>query len=119
MKKIKRTILLFLFFVASTTISVAQIDTAFWFAAPWSTPDHTERQNIVVHISTFSAPSTTVYLRQPAAIAPNRYDTIMVIGPNQTFDYVFWRDKVAAGPPSTITPNVGFDSLWNLYLFKF
>jgi gliding motility-associated-like protein len=111
MKKIKRTILLFLFFVASTTISVAQIDTAFWFAAPWSTPDHTERQNIVVHISTFSAPSTTVYLRQPAAIAPNRYDTIMVIGPNQTFDYVFWRDKVAAGPPSTITPNVGFDSL--------
>jgi len=111
MKIKKRIILFFLFFVVKASVSVAQIDTVFWFAAPWSTPDHTERHNIVVHLSTFGVPSTTVHLRQPAATAPNRYDTVIVIGPNQTFDYVFWRDKIAAGPPSTLTPNVGFDSL--------
>lgn len=111
MKIKNKSFLLFLFFVIKTSISFAQIDTAFWFAAPWSTPDHTERHNIVVHISTFGVPSTTVHLRQPAAIAPNKYDTTFVIGPNQTFDYIFWRDKIAAGPPSTTTPNAAFDSL--------
>jgi len=111
MKLNNKVILLFLFFVVKSTMSIAQIDTTFWFAAPWSTPDHTERHNIVAHISTFGAPSTTVHLSQPAAIAPNKYDTVFVIGPNQTFDYIFWRDKLAAGPPSTVTPNVGFDSL--------
>lgn len=111
MSKFCNIFILFVVFTAKTTVSVAQIDTSFWFAAPWSTPDHTERHNIVVHISTFSTPATTVHLRQPAAIAPNKYDTTFVIGPNQTFDYIFWRDKLAAGPPSTLTPNAAFDSL--------
>jgi gliding motility-associated-like protein len=111
MNKIKKYSFLFLFSLLSITISYSQIDTAFWFAAPWSSPDHTERHNIVMHISTFSAPQTTVYLRQPAAIAPNKYDTFFVIGPNTNFDYIFWRDKIAAGPPSTLTPNAGYDSL--------
>ena len=111
MKIKSKLILIFLFFCIKATHSFAQIDTAFWFAAPWSTPDHTERHDIVVHLSTFGALSTTVHLRQPAATAPNRYDTVIVIGPNTTFDYTFWRDKLAAGPTSTLTPNVGFDSL--------
>lgn len=104
MKKIV-LIALYLFLGFKFSNISAQIDTSFWFAAPWVTPDHTERHNIVVHISTFSAPSTTVHLHQPAAIAPNKYDTIFVLGPNQTFDYIFWRDKLAS------FLNVGFDSL--------
>ena len=106
-----KIVLVFVFLTIKTNFSFAQIDTAFWFAAPWSTPDHTERHNIVVHLNTFSAPTTTVRLRQPAAIAPNKYDTTIIIPANSTFDYIFWRDKVAAGPPTTLTPNVGFDSL--------
>lgn len=111
MNKKTKVILLFLFFAVNVFNSVAQIDTSFWFAAPWSTPDHTERHNIVVHISTFASPTTTVHLRQPAASLPNRYDTTIVIPANSNFDYIFWRDKLAAGPPSTLTPNIGFDSL--------
>lgn len=111
MKKFFKIICLLSCLCIQPQIITAQIDTAFWFAAPWSTPDHTERHNIVVHLSTFGAPSTTIHLRQPAAIAPNKYDTIIVVGPNTTFDYIFWRDKLAAGPPSTLTPNVAFDSL--------
>lgn len=83
----------------------SQVDTAFWFAAPWVTPDHWWREDIKLHISTFSAPTTTVRVRQPAATAPNKYDTTIVIGPNTTFDYTFWRDKL------TNTTNIGFDSL--------
>ena len=83
----------------------AQIDTSFWFAAPWVTPDHTWRDDVKLHISTFSAITTTVRVRQPSAIAPNKYDTTIVIPAFTTFDYVFWRDKLASAT------NFGFDSL--------
>ncbi|MGE0567551.1 MAG: IgGFc-binding protein, partial [Bacteroidia bacterium] len=83
----------------------AQIDTSFWFAAPWVTPDHAFRDPVKMHIATFAAPSTTVRLRQPAAIAPNQYDTTIIIGPNSSFDYTFWRDALAT------TTNRAFDSL--------
>lgn len=94
-----------LFLILKVTVSYGQIDTAFWFAAPWVTPDHTERDNVVMHISTFAAPTTTVRLRQPAAIAPNRYDTTIVIAANSTFNYTFWRDKLVS------PTNFAFDSL--------
>jgi gliding motility-associated-like protein len=83
----------------------AQIDTSFWFAAPWVTPDHWWKDNVVLHISTFAAPSTTVRIRQPSAIAPNQYDTTVILGPNSNFNYTFWRDKLAS------STNFGFDSL--------
>ena len=88
MNKKNKVILLFLFFAISVFTSIAQIDTSFWFAAPWSSPDHTERHNIVVHISTFASPTTTVHLRQPAANLPNKYDTTIVIAANSNFDYI-------------------------------
>lgn len=94
-------VLLFL----NTITLFGQIDTAFWFAAPWVTPDHWWKDNVVLHISTFAAPTTTVRIRQPGAIAPNRYDTTVVIGPNSNFNYTFWRDKIAS------STNLGFDSL--------
>lgn len=83
----------------------AQIDTSFWFAAPFVNPDHIWRDDIKLHISTFSAPTTTVWVRQPSAVFPNRYDTAIIIPAYSTFDYVFWRDKLAS------PTNIGFDSL--------
>ncbi len=105
MKRRNKIALLVLFFFVKLTVSFAQIDTAFWFAVPWVTPDHTFRQDYVVHISTFNTPNTVVRLRQPSAIAPNKYDTTINIPANTNFDYLFWRDKMAS------VTNRGFDSL--------
>ncbi|MDO8998921.1 MAG: PKD domain-containing protein [Bacteroidota bacterium] len=105
--KSNRIAFLVLFFFIKLTMSFAQIDTAFWFAAPWVTPDHAARHPIIAHISTFSA-SATVRLRQPAAPATYAYDTTINILPNSTFNYTFWKGAVATGP----TPaNRGYDSL--------
>jgi gliding motility-associated-like protein len=101
---------LVLFFFIKLTISFAQIDTAFWFAAPWVTPDHAARNPIIAHISTFGTPAT-VRLRQPAAPASYRYDTTINIPANTTFNYNFWRYALAVGPPSAAPPVRGFDSL--------
>jgi len=105
-KQVKHTfiILAVLFSLTVSKVS-AQIDTAFWFAAPWVTPDHWWKDNVVLHISTFSAPTTTVRIRQPGAIAPNKYDTTIIINANSNFNYTFWRDKIAS--PTSL----GFDSL--------
>lgn len=55
----------------------AQIDTAFWFAAPWVTPDHAGNTPIALRISTFNAP-TTVRVYQPAGT----YDSTFVVPAN-------------------------------------
>lgn len=102
MKKIKLLTLTIIFLIKLTT-AVSQIDTVFWFAAPWVTPDHTWKDAVKMHIS--GAPGTTVRIRQPAAIAPNKYDTTFTIPAASFFDYTFWRDA-AAGPV-----NMGYDSL--------
>lgn len=59
----------------------AQIDTTFWFAAPWVTPDHWWRDPIAFHFSTFNNPTTTIRLYQPAGT----YDTTFTVGPNTLF----------------------------------
>ncbi|MDX2173380.1 MAG: T9SS type A sorting domain-containing protein [Bacteroidota bacterium] len=97
------SLFLFILLLQSNTAK-SQIDTSFWFAAPWITPDHWWKDDIKLHISTFST-TTTVRLRQPGAIAPNRYDTTIIIPPYTTFNYVFWRDKLASAT------NFAFDSL--------
>lgn len=102
MKKSK-LIVFILFFVIKFTTSFAQIDTCFWFAAPWVTPDHTWRDAVKIHIS--GAPGTKVRLRQPAAIAPNKYDTTIFMPASSFFDYTFWRDAAASAT------NFGYDSL--------
>ncbi len=102
MKKNKIFIFI-LFFVIKFSTVFSQIDTVFWFAAPWVTPDHTWRDPVKVHIS--GNPGTTVRVRQPAAIAPNKYDTTFTIPASRFFDYTFWRD---AGASAT---NFGYDSL--------
>jgi gliding motility-associated-like protein len=104
MKKKSRTIVICVLLLLKFSTSFGQIDTAFWFAAPWVTPDHWWKDRIVMHVSSFST-ATTVRLRQPAAIAPNRYDTTFNIPPNSSVDVEFWRDKLAGAS------NFGFDSL--------
>lgn len=102
MKKVK-LIVLFLIFIMKSFTSLSQIDTVFWFAAPWVTPDHTWRDAVKMHISGPSG--TSVRIRQPAAILPNKYDTTFTIPASGFFDYTFWRDA-AAGPL-----NFAYDSL--------
>ena len=102
MKKIKLIVFVLSFLVKFTPV-FSQIDTVFWFAAPWVTPDHTWRDDIKVHIA--GNAGTVVRVRQPGAILPNKYDTTFIIPASRSFDYTFWRDA-AAGPT-----NMGYDSL--------
>jgi len=77
MKKI--TLILALFFLQAS-ISVAQIDTAFWFAAPWVTPGHDGNTPIFLRLATFGNP-TTVNVYQPAGT----YSTQITIPANSLF----------------------------------
>ena len=56
-------IVLFVWFM-STNQAKAQIDTTFWFAAPWVTPSHADNVPIKFHFSTFDN-ATTITIRQP------------------------------------------------------
>lgn len=71
--------LLALLFAGSRTVT-AQIDTVFWFAAPWVTPDHAYNIPMAFRISTFGN-TTTVRIKQPAST----YDTTFTVGPNTIF----------------------------------
>ncbi len=55
----------------------AQIDTVFWFAAPWVTPDHDGNVQLAFRISSFSTPST-VRLQLPS----QGYDTTFIVPAN-------------------------------------
>lgn len=92
MKKNKLVILFFIF-IANTVNLSAQIDTSFWFAAPWVTPDHWWKDDIKFHFS--GQPGTVVRFRQPALSGPNKYDTTFVLDFTGTFDYTMWKNKIA------------------------
>lgn len=79
--------------------SYAQIDTSFWFAAPWVTPDHWHLDPIAFHFSTFDD-TTTIRLRQPAS----SYDTTFVVLPNSLFTkYVdFMLDSIESKPADQV-----------------
>lgn len=82
MKWIKYLILTIGFWsTLGTQEAKAQIDTTFWFAAPWVTPDHWWRDPIAFHFSTFNNPLTTIRLYQPAGT----YDTTFTVGANTLF----------------------------------
>ncbi len=104
MKKIF-TLLLFIFLAFQNFTVSAQVDTAFWFAAPFVSPDATNRSPYRLHIYTYSSPSTTVSLKQPAITGSNKYDTVFVIGPYTDQIYTLWRDV------NVNISNAGYDSL--------
>lgn len=80
MKWIKYIILTVGLWSIGSPSAKAQIDTTFYFAAPWVTPDHWWRDPIAFHFSTFSNP-TTINLRQPAGT----YDTTFTVPANTLF----------------------------------
>lgn len=106
-KKMKKIITAFLFAFLSfqNFTGIAQIDTSFWFASPIVSPDISLRGPYRLLIYTYSAPSTTIHLRQPAITGSNKYDTTFVLGPYTAFNYTFWRDAIVN------TANAGYDSL--------
>ena len=74
MKWFKYILITLILISLSTKKSSAQVDTVFWFAAPWVTPDHAGNQPMAFHFSTF-ANATTIRLRQPASV----YDTSFIV----------------------------------------
>lgn len=75
MKVIKR--LLFIILLTSSSALFSQIDTVFWFAAPWITVGHASNVPVVMRLSSFNT-LTTVRVRQPAGT----FDTTFTIPPN-------------------------------------
>ncbi|MES2512996.1 MAG: PKD domain-containing protein [Bacteroidota bacterium] len=76
MKKALNRILLILLLVSSKSV-ISQIDTVFWFAAPWVTTGHASNIPVVLRLSSFNN-ATTVRVRQPAST----FDTTFVIPAN-------------------------------------
>lgn len=75
MKVIKR--LLFIALLTSSSVLFSQIDTVFWFAAPWVTTGHAGNVPVVMRLSSFNT-LTTVRVRQPAGT----FDTTFTIPAN-------------------------------------
>ncbi len=81
MQKFVKHIIIVIALIASTFSKVsAQVDTVFWFAASWVTPDHANNLPMAFHFSTFNNP-TTIRLRQPAST----YDTTFLVPANALF----------------------------------
>lgn len=100
MKKIRSLFIVLTFaFVGFSSEVKAQIDTTFWFAAPWVTPDHWWRDPIAFHVSAFNNP-TTVRIQQPAS----SYDTTFLVPANTLFTkYVhFMMDSIESKPANTV-----------------
>ncbi len=93
-------ILIILTVLTTTSNSLfAQIDTNFWFAAPWVTPDHDDRDPIAFHFSTFNNP-TTVRIQQPAST----YDTTFTVPANSLFSKFvdFMMDSLESKPANQV-----------------
>lgn len=86
--------------------ATAQIDNLFYFAPPWVTPDHDDKKPIKFHISSFSSPTTTVRIYQPATPTSSvAMDTTFYMGPGQLVDVTYWYQAA----PSPF--NMSYDSL--------
>ena len=81
MRLLKYIIILVMLFKMSFNTVQAQIDSIFWFAAPWVTPDHDGNVQMAFRISTFGAPAT-VRIQLPAMT----YDTTFVVPANSLAD---------------------------------
>src|ERR1700756_3316817 len=104
MKRMKKiTLVLALLFLKVST-SVAQIDTAFWFAAPWVTPSHAGNTPIVFRIATFGNP-TAVRVHQIAG----SYDTTINIAANTLYSHdISWIVNTAETKPADANLPYGF-----------
>lgn len=76
----KRIICVLALLLIKVSVSFAQIDTAFWFAAPWVTPSHDDSVPVYLRLATFANP-TAVRIYQPAGT----FDTTVNIPANSLF----------------------------------
>ncbi len=81
MKLLRYLILVLILFKMSFNTVQAQIDTVFWFAAPWVTPDHDGNTQMAFRISTFND-ATNVRIQMPALT----YDTTFFVPANSLAD---------------------------------
>ncbi len=77
-KKIKNILLIILLGINSSLF--CQIDTVFWFAAPWVTVGHSDNKPVILRLSTFNNP-TTIRVRQPAGT----FDTTFTVPANSLY----------------------------------
>jgi len=80
MKKRSKIAFMALFLFVNATVTLAQVDTTFWFAAPWITQGHAQKTPLALQLATFSN-TTTIRVRQPAGT----YDTTFTVPPNTNF----------------------------------
>jgi gliding motility-associated-like protein len=106
MKLIKHIVLIFICIFLYSNKLKAQIDTVFWFAAPWVTPDHADNIPMAFHFSTFNN-STTIRLRQPAST----YDTTFIVPANSLFSKYVTHilNQVETKPADDPTLTTGFE----------
>src|SRR5713226_7179502 len=104
MKRMKRIALILTLLIFKVSISFAQIDTAFWFAAPWVTPDHDGNTPIVFRIATFGN-ATSVRVHQIAG----SYDTTINIPANSLYSHdVSWIVNTVENEPANTVLTYGF-----------
>ena len=105
MKAIKIILIITAFISFGNKQAAAQVDTVFWFAAPWVTPDHANNVPMAFHFSTFTN-ATTIRLRQPASV----YDTTFIVAPNTLFSkYVSHLLDSLESKPADSVINRGFE----------
>ncbi len=75
--KANKILILLIAFLSSVQVATSQIDSIFWFAAPWVTPSHANNVPVMFRISTFNK-ATTVTISQPAG----SYTNTVVVPPN-------------------------------------
>jgi gliding motility-associated-like protein len=80
MKRLKIWLVFAMFLAVSFNEVKAQVDSLFWFAAPWVTPDHDNNTPVSMRFSSFGN-ATTVRVRQPL----KTLDTSFVIPANSLF----------------------------------
>jgi hypothetical protein len=104
MKGMKKITLILALFLLKASISFAQIDTAFWFAAPWVTPSHASNKPIVFRIATFGN-ATAVRVHQIAGT----YDTTINIPANSLYSHdISWIVNTAETKPANTVLPYGF-----------
>lgn len=102
MKRMKKIALVLALLLLKAGISVAQVDTAFWFAAPWVTPSHNGNTPVVLRLATFGN-ATSVRVYQPAGT----YDTTINIPANSLYSHdLSWViNSIENKPANTVLPN--------------
>ena len=101
MKRVRRIYLVVLLLLLKASVSLAQIDTVFWFAAPWVTPGHDGNTPIYLRIATFANPAT-ITVAQPAGTV----NTTFTVAANSLYslDLSAFVNVIENQPANTVLP---------------